>query len=124
MGGAYGNGFVKGLQQWAQDNDQTLPQIEYVMDIAPFQGESIEVSPDMRSKTIELSHIDDYIAGGKEKGIANGNFHQSSSGNWLNPTTVFGHGINTYQRDIMQWLPESSIPSINNNRWEENKNPR
>lgn len=28
------------------------------------------------------------------------------------------------RRDIMQWLPESSIPSINNNRWEENKNPR
>lgn len=121
MGGAYGNGFVKGLQQWAKDNNQTLPQIEYVMDIAPYQGEAIEVSPNMRSKTIELSHIDDYIAGGKEKGIVNANFHQSSSGNWLNPTTVFGHGINTFQRDIMQWLPESVIPSFNNNRWEENK---
>lgn len=124
MGGAFGNGFVKGLQQWAQDNEKVIPQIEYVIDIAPFQGGSIEVSPDMRPKTIELSHIDDYIAGGMEEGIINENFHQSSSGNWLNPTNFFGHGISTFQTDIMQYLPESSIPSFNDNRWEENKSSK
>ena len=122
MGGAYGNGFVKGLQQWAHDNNKVLPPIDYILDIAPFQGSSIEVSPDMQSKTIELSHTDDYIAGGKEKGILN--FHLSSSGNWLNPKNFFGHGVGTFKTDIMQWLPESSIPSFDNSRWEENKTPK
>lgn len=46
------------------------------------------------------------------------------SGNWLNPSKFFGHGVSTFKKDIMQWLPESVCPSFNTNRWEENKNPQ
>lgn len=119
MGGAFGNGFVMGLQKWAKENNQMLPQIEYILDIAPYQGSSIRVAPQLKAKTIELSHIDDYIAGSKESGIVN--FHQSSSGNWMNPINAFGHGVSTFRRDIMQWLPESKMKSFNNDRWEESK---
>lgn len=103
--------------QWALDNNRDLPAIEYIMDIAPFQGSSIEVSLDMQSKVIELSHNDDYFAGSKEKGIRN--FHLSTSGNWANPLSSFGHGITTFKRDIMQWLPESIKPSFKRIIWEE-----
>ena len=117
MGGAYGNGFIRGLQQYASDNNKTLPMIEYILDIAPFQGGDIDVIPNLIDKTIELSHSDDYIAGGKEKGIKN--FHESSSGNWINPSNCFGHGISTFKKDIMQWLPESKTHSFSNTIWEE-----
>ena len=121
MGGAYGKGFVNGMKAWAEDNNKTLPQIEYVFDIAPFDSDELTVPSDLKVNTIQVTHTDDPIAEcQKEKGISEDNYHKSYSGNVLNFSTAFGHGIKTFLTDIMKWLPESQIPSFNMNQWEQN----
>lgn len=121
MGGAFGKGFLEGLKQWATVNHITLPELEYIVDIAAYQGEMLIVPEELLRNTIQLSHVDDYIAGAKENGLSWINYHLSSSKNWLNIGTTFGHSISTFRRDIFKWLPESKSNSFNYEIYEENK---
>lgn len=62
MGGAYGKGFIKGMQKYAKENNIDLKgKIEFEVDLAPFQPRSQNAVDGV--PTITISHSGDIVAG-------------------------------------------------------------
>ena len=72
MGGAYGKGFIKGMQKYANENNIDIKEkIEFEVDLAPFQPGSQKAVNGV--PTITISHSGDIVAGSSPVRGANNN---------------------------------------------------
>jgi len=103
MGGAYGKGFIKGMQKYAQENNIDLKaKIEFEVDLAPYQPGSQKAVNGV--PTITISHSGDIVAGSNTvEGAQNHTTRQDQKAG------VSEHLTGSFtQREIDQFVPKSS----------------
>ena len=80
MGGAYGKGFVKGLKKYAKEQGIDS-RIERVLDLATFQGSSLEADKSIPLNE-QIAHTNDNTAGvSRINGVDDANFHETREEN-------------------------------------------
>ena len=93
MGAAYAKGFAEALQQYCKDNGIEYPQIEYEIDLAPYEPDDQKAVDGI--KTIQVSHDDDLVAG----------FNRIDGAKYFR--TAGGHKVTDFSPDIANYIPES-----------------
>jgi hypothetical protein len=113
MGTAYGKGFVKGLKKYAREN-KIAHRIERVLDLASFQGSSLEADKDILTE--QIAHTHDGVAGvSRVKGISDENFRETRKNEdtgWLNE-----HSVNSFKNEmgiIKEGNPKTGYQNSNN----------
>lgn len=113
MGTAYGKGFVKGLKKYAREN-KIAHRIERVLDLASFQGSSLEAEKGILTE--QIAHTHDGVAGvSRVKGISDKNFHETRKNGdtgWLNEHSV--DSFNNEMGIIKEGNPKTGYQSSNN----------
>ena len=112
MGGAYGKGFINGLKAYAKENKLDA-RIERVLDLATFQGSSLQASEGVLNE--QIAHTNDGIAGvSRINGINNENFHETRKDNktgWLSEHSVDSFTQKEINENVVAGNPSTSQPS-------------
>lgn len=112
MGGAYGKGFINGLKAYAKENKLDA-RIERVLDLATFQGSSLQASEGVLNE--QIAHTNDGISGvSRINGINNENFHETRKDNktgWLSEHSVDSFTQKEINENVVAGNPSTSQPS-------------
>ena len=120
MGGAYSKGFIKGLQKYAEKNDIKI-NIEFEVDLAPFQPESQKSNKDVR--TIQVSHKGDAVA----NTFQNDGEIEGAELNYTRPNEEYGmgeHEVSSFSGEIDTYIPKSQNNASGSSTWEEKRKKR
>lgn len=114
MGGAYGKGFVKGLKKYAKEQGIDA-RIERVLDLATFQGSSLEADKSIPLNE-QIAHTNDGVAGvSRINGVSDANFNETRQNNQTGG--IAEHSVDSFtqseiNKNVKVGNPATAQPSV------------
>ena len=115
MGGAYGKGFIKGIEKYAKQNDIKV-NIEFEVDLAPFQPEHQTAVEGVR--TIQVSHEGDAVA----NTLQNDGEIEGAEVNYTREGESYSmdeHSVTTFDGEVDTYVPERQHNASGSSTWEQ-----